>query len=171
VRTDILTWVRTFTQFPRRRTIKEANLRTPKFATLDRPDVQNETTTKREHQQMGFFYWRTEQPTMPSADDDGRNQMTVKSKSPIYRSQRQRLQRKVVIDSLRPISRLAKGDLQQIVIFPLDDSFVPYALSFKTSQGTLTWRADRKMLRELYRTLREEFRPTKLNRRRQRELA
>ena len=64
-----------------------------------------------------------------------------------------------------------KGQITQIEVFPLNDSYVPYCITFKTNEGTLTMNADRKMLRELYRTLCEEFRLTKLNRRRERELA
>jgi hypothetical protein len=73
------------------------------------------------------------------------------------RRQRQR----VVIDSLRPISRYCKGQIKEIEVFPLNDSFVPYGITFKTSEGTLTMNADRRMLRELYRVLRAEFRTTK----------
>jgi hypothetical protein len=83
-----------------------------------------------------------------------------------------RRQQKVVIDSLRPISRYSKGQIRQIVVFPLNDSYVPYAITFKTNEGTLTWRADRRMLRELYRTLRGEFRRAKgVCRWKERELA
>ena len=82
----------------------------------------------------------------------------MKTKFPTTaRRQRQR----VVIDSLRPISRYTKGQIRQIEVFPLNDSYVPYCITFKTSEGTLTMNADRRMLRELYHVLREEFRPTK----------
>ena len=92
--------------------------------------------------------------------------MTTNFPTPARR-QRQR----VVIDSLRPISRYCRGQITQIEVFPLDDSYVPYCVTFKTSEGTLTMNADRRMLRELYRVLRAEFRPTKGVSRRERELA
>src|SRR5882757_8107617 len=69
-----------------------------------------------------------------------------------------RQRQKVVIDSLRPISRYTKGQIEQIEVFPLNDSYVPYCITFKTNEGTLTMNADRKMLRELYQTLKAEFR-------------
>jgi hypothetical protein len=83
------------------------------------------------------------------------------------RRQRQR----VVIDSLRPISRYCRGQIKQIEVFPLNDSYVPYGITFKTNEGTLTLNADRKMLRELYWVLRAEFRPTTKGVNRCRELA
>jgi hypothetical protein len=116
---------------------------------------------------MGFFY-RREEPTMPRTDDK------MATRSCIYRpplAQRRRLQQKVVIDSLRPISRYCRGQITQIEVFPLNDSYVPYCVTFKTSEGTLTMNADRRMLRELYRVLRAEFRPTTKGVKRCRELA
>ena len=117
---------------------------------------------------MGFFY-RREEPTRPCMD--GRTQLNT---AKIYRpplAQRRRLQQKVVIDSLRPISRYCRGQITQIEVFPLNDSYVPFCVTFKTSGGTLTMNADRRMLRELYHVLREEFRPIPKGANRCRELA
>jgi hypothetical protein len=62
-----------------------------------------------------------------------------------------RERRQAVIDILRPIDGLKQleGRINRVQMFGHGDSHVDYVVSFETDKGTLTWFANRGMLREL----------------------
>ena len=59
--------------------------------------------------------------------------------------------REAVIDLLRPVNGLKQleGRINRVQVFENGDSHVDYVVSFETDKGTLTWFANRGMLREL----------------------
>src|SRR6266478_6953336 len=59
--------------------------------------------------------------------------------------------RQAVIDILRPINGLKalEGRINRVQVFENGDSHVDYVVCFETDRGTLTWFANRGMLREL----------------------
>jgi hypothetical protein len=69
----------------------------------------------------------------------------------------ERERRDAVIDILRPINGLKRleGRVNRVQVFENGDSAVDYAVSFETDKGTLTWFANREMLRELGSQLRK----------------
>jgi hypothetical protein len=68
-----------------------------------------------------------------------------------------RERRAAVIDLLRPINGLKQleGRINRVQVFEHGDSPVDYVVSFETDKGTLTWFANRGMLRELGSRLRK----------------
>ena len=62
----------------------------------------------------------------------------------------ERERREAVIDVLRPINGLKRleGRINRVQVFEHGDSHVDYVVSFETDRGTLTWFANRGMLRE-----------------------